>query len=37
MQAKMLEVALLGELFEIDPFDQPNVEDYKKHMKTALK
>jgi glucose-6-phosphate isomerase len=37
MQSKMLEVALLGELFEIDPFDQPNVEDYKKHMKTALK
>lgn len=28
-QTKMCEVAYLGMLFGVDPFDQPNVEDYK--------
>ena len=32
----MLEVALLGELMGVNPFDQPNVEDYKKEMKKVL-
>lgn len=36
MASRMLEVALLGELFEVNPFDQPNVEYYKIHMKNAL-
>lgn len=30
MQTKMLEVAVLAELFGINGFDQPNVEDYKR-------
>lgn len=36
LQAKMLEVMLLGRLFGINPFDQPNVEDYKIGMRRAL-
>jgi len=36
MASRMLEVALLGEMFWVNPFDQPNVEDYKIHMKKAL-
>ncbi len=36
LQSKMLEVALLGELLSVNPFDQPNVEDYKKEMKKVL-
>lgn len=36
MQSKMLKVALLGELFEVDPFNQPNIEDYKIEMKKIL-
>ena len=37
MQTKMLEVALLAELFGINGFDQPNVEDYKKGMERELR
>ncbi len=29
LQVKMCEVAYLGMMFGVDPFDQPNVEDYK--------
>lgn len=36
LMSKMLEVVLVGELLNINPFDQPNVEDYKKEMKKAL-
>lgn len=37
MQTKMLEIAILGEIFEIDAFDQPNVEEYKSGMERELK
>ena len=36
LQGKMLEVALLGYLFDINPFDQPNVEEYKTGMRRFL-
>ena len=36
MQSKMLEVILLWEFFQINPFDQPNVEEYKKWMRSYL-
>lgn len=36
LQTKMCEVAFLGTLFGVDPFDQPNVEDYKIGTKRAL-
>ena len=36
MQTKMGEVAALGFLFGVDPFDQPNVEDYKSGTRRAL-
>ncbi len=32
----MCEVAYLGMLFGVDPFDQPNVEDYKIGTKRIL-
>ena len=37
IQTKMLEVAILAELFGINGFDQPNVEDYKKGMEKELR
>lgn len=37
LQSKMIEVALLAELFSVDAFDQPNVEDYKKIMEPLLR
>lgn len=37
MQTKMLEVAVLAELFGINGFDQPNVEDYKRWMEKELR
>lgn len=37
MQTKMLEIAIMGEMFEIDAFDQPNVEEYKSGMERELK
>jgi glucose-6-phosphate isomerase len=36
LETKMLEVILLGHLFDVNPFDQPNVEDYKVGMKEYL-
>jgi glucose-6-phosphate isomerase len=32
----IVEVLCLGNIFDVNPFDQPNVENYKKHMQTAL-
>ncbi len=37
LQMKMMEMMYLGYLFEVNPFDQPNVEAYKKETKTILK
>lgn len=36
MQYKMIEVMLLGKLFNVDAFDQPNVESYKIETKKQL-
>lgn len=36
LQVKMCEVAYLGMMFGVDPFDQPNVEDYKLGTKRVL-
>lgn len=36
LQWKMLEIIYLGYLFEVNPFDQPQVELYKKETKKAL-
>ena len=36
LQVKMCEVAYLGMMFGVDPFDQPNVEDYKVGTKRVL-
>ena len=37
LQMKMMEMMYLGYLFKVNPFDQPNVEAYKKETKTILK
>lgn len=37
LQTHMLEIAFLGTLLEINPFDQPEVERYKKEAKKLLK
>ncbi len=37
MQFKMMEVMFLGELFNVNAFDQPNVEEYKIETKRVLK
>jgi len=36
MQLKMLEIMFLAELFNVNAFDQPNVEAYKKETKRIL-
>lgn len=36
MQLKMVEMMYLGALFNVNPFDQPNVEEYKKVTKVIL-
>lgn len=36
LQFKMLEIMYLGYLLEVDPFDQPNVELYKKEVKNLV-
>jgi glucose-6-phosphate isomerase len=36
MQFKMIEMMFLGQLFEVNAFDQPNVEDYKVETKKIL-
>jgi len=36
MQWKMIEMMFLGKLFGVDPFDQPNVEEYKMVTKKLL-
>ena len=36
MQWKMMEMMYLGELFNVNPFDQPNVESYKTETKSIL-
>lgn len=36
MQLKMLEIILTAELMQINAFDQPNVEDYKKETRKLL-
>lgn len=36
MQTKMIEVALLGKLMGVNPFNQPNVEEYKVEAKKIL-
>ena len=37
MQYKMIEMMFLGHLFEVNPFNQPNVEEYKIETKAELK
>ena len=37
LQFKMIEIMFLGFILNINPFDQPNVEDYKKTTKIMLK
>ena len=37
MQIKMIEMMYLGYLMEVNPFDQPNVELYKKETHKILK
>lgn len=36
MQYKMIEMMYLAKLMNVDPFDQPNVEDYKSEMREIL-
>jgi len=36
MQLKMMETVLLARLLDVNPFDQPAVEHYKKEMRRAL-
>lgn len=36
MQIKMMEIMYLGFLLNVNPFDQPQVEDYKKETKSIL-
>jgi glucose-6-phosphate isomerase len=36
MAARMAETMILGRLMDIDPFDQPQVELYKKHTRALL-
>lgn len=36
MQMMMIEIMILGSLLNINPFDQPNVESYKKETKALL-
>jgi len=36
LQFKMIEMMFLGELLNVNAFDQPNVEDYKKETKKLL-
>lgn len=36
MQMKMIEVCYLGFLLNVNPFDQPQVEEYKKHTRRLL-
>ena len=36
LQYKMIEMMYLGKLFNVNTFDQPNVEDYKKETKKIL-
>lgn len=37
IQFKMIEIAYIGSLMNINAFDQPNVEDYKKETRKLLK
>ena len=37
MQFKMIEMMYLGNLMNVNPFDQPNVEMYKKITRQLLK
>ncbi|RKY69634.1 MAG: hypothetical protein DRQ02_00540 [Candidatus Latescibacterota bacterium] len=37
LQWKMMEMIYLGALYEVNPFDQPKVEDYKKVTREILK
>ena len=37
MQCKMIEIMYLGFLLNVNPFDQPQVENYKKETKNILK
>ena len=36
MQFKMIEMVYLGKLLEVNPFDQPNVEEYKEETRKIL-
>jgi len=36
LQTEMMEVMLLGYLLDVNPFNQPNVEDYKKETRKLL-
>lgn len=36
MEYKMLEIVFLAKLLEIDPFDQPGIESYKRNLKKFL-
>ncbi len=37
MQYEMIKVVILGHLLSVNPFDQPNVEDYKQETREILK
>jgi glucose-6-phosphate isomerase len=37
LQWKMMEMMYLGALYEVNPFDQPKVEDYKRGTREILK
>ena len=36
MQSRMIEMMFLGQLCNVNPFDQPNVEEYKIETKKEL-
>ncbi|MBI4148555.1 hypothetical protein HY490_04655 [Candidatus Woesearchaeota archaeon] len=36
LQFKMMEIMILGNLWNVNPFDQPEVESYKKHARERL-
>ncbi len=36
LESRMCEIMCLGYIFNVDPFDQPSVELYKKHTKSVL-
>ena len=37
LQLKMMEVVYLAYLLNVNPFDQPNIEEYKEKVRKLLK